>query len=275
MWHAPGVPAPPPIAESDGPLVVDRDGAVATLWLNRPAKRNAVTYAMWAGLADACQHLAADPEVRLLVVRGAGEHFCAGADIGELATIDRADYHATNEAAERALGAFPKPTLAFVTGSCVGGGAEIALACDLRVADATARIGITPARLGIAYPPFAVERAVQVLGAPTAKLLLFTGDLVGAAEAHALGLVHEVHEPEAAEARLAELTTTLAVERSLLSQEAAKEMVDAVVEHGVVPAEVARRWDAEVAASDDPAEGAAAFAERRPPRFAWSGRAVT
>jgi enoyl-CoA hydratase/carnithine racemase len=256
-----------------GPIVVTRDGAVATLWLNRPEKRNAVTHAMWQGIADACGPLADDPSVRALVVRGVGEHFCAGADIGELHTIEAGTYQAATRAAEDALAGFPKPTVAHITGSCVGGGAEIAIACDLRLADTTARFGITPARLGIAYPPFAVERAVRLLGPSATKHLLFSAELIDAARALRIGLVDEVLERGGLERRVGAFTRLLAEERSALTQRASKEMVDAVVLRGGVDDALARRWADEVAASPDPAEGALAFAERRPPRFTWSGPA--
>lgn len=253
------------------PVAVTRADGVATLWLNRPAKRNAVTHAMWLGIAEACGPLAADPAVRALVVRGVGDHFCAGADIGELQTIEPATYQAGTRAAEEAIARFPKPTLAFVTGSCVGGGAEIAIACDLRFADTTARFGITPARLGIAYPPFAVERAVRLLGPSATKHLLYSAELIDADRALRIGLVDELHEPGALQRRVAAFTRLLAEERSGLTQRASKEMVDAVVLHGEVDEALAARWAAEVAASPDPAEGAQAFAERRTPRFTWSG----
>src|SRR5438128_1353778 len=96
-------------------LVVSRDGAVATLWLNRPEKRNAVTFEMWQGIADLCGQLAADDTVRVLIVRGTGDHFCAGADITELGQPDGETYHATNKAADDALAGFPKPTIALIT----------------------------------------------------------------------------------------------------------------------------------------------------------------
>lgn len=249
-----------------GDLAVSTDEGVATLWLNRPAKRNAVTYEMWQGIADACARLAGDPEVRTLVVRGAGEHFCAGADIGGLGGRD---YARANEAADTALATFPVPTIAVVTGACVGGGAEIALACDLRIADATARFGITPARLGIVYPPFAIERAVRTIGPSAAKHLLFSAELIDADRALRIGLVDEVHAPADLRARIDDLVRLLTTERSLLTQVASKELVDAVVEHGAIPPDLARRWAAEVAASPDRAEGVAAFAERRSPAFTW------
>jgi enoyl-CoA hydratase/carnithine racemase len=253
-----------------GEVAVTTADGVATLWLNRPAKRNAVTYEMWRAIADACQALAADPAIRLLVVRGAGEHFCAGADIGGLGEVPRAEYEAVNGAADDALVGFPKPTIAYVTGSCVGGGTEIAVACDLRLADTTARFGITPARLGIVYPAFALERVVRLIGPSAAKHLLYTAEIVGAERALRIGLVDEVHPPDAAAGRLDELVDLLAHQRSLLTQMASKEMVDAVVGQGHVDGAVVRRWHHEVAASSDPAEGRAAFLERRPPTFTWT-----
>ncbi len=252
------------------PLVVTLDGPIATLWLNRPEKRNAVTRAMWEGISATCADLAVDEDVRVLVVRGAGNHFCGGADIGEIGTSD-ATYGRVNAAAERALGSFPKPTVAFIQGSCVGGGAQIAMACDIRIADTSARFGITPARLGIVYPAFGVERAVQLLGPAATKHLLFSAELIEPDRALRIGLVDEVHEPAEALDRISVFTTLLATERSLLTQVASKAMVDECVRTGEVSRKTEARWAAEVGASGDPAEGVAAFFERRAPRFTWVG----
>ncbi|MBK8470588.1 MAG: enoyl-CoA hydratase/isomerase family protein [Actinomycetales bacterium] len=253
----------------DRPLVVTREAGVATLWLNRPDKRNAVDYHMWLELGSLAEDLASDPEVRVLVVRGAGDHFCAGGDIGGLGALPFEDYRRANEAADRALAAFPKPSIAFIRGACVGGGAEIAIACDLRLADMTARVGITPARLGIVYPGFAVARAVQLIGESATKHLLFTAEIIDAERALRIGLVDELLPPETAEARLAELVGLMAGRRSLLTQMASKDMVDSVLAHGVVTPAIEARWDAELARSPDAAEGISAFLERREPTFAW------
>jgi enoyl-CoA hydratase/carnithine racemase len=252
------------------PLYTTQDGPVATLWLNRPAKRNAMTYDMWRSLADACERLGRDASVRLLVVRGVGEHFCAGADIADFDRPSPAEYGAANHAADDALADFPKPTIAYITGACVGGGTEIAIACDLRIADTTARFGITPARLGIVYPAFALERAVRVLGPATAKQLLFTGEILDADHAARMGVVHEVHSPEAAAVRLHTLCSLLTTERSLLSQMASKAMIDAVAADGHVPADLASQWTAAMTSGPDRAEGVAAFLERRSPVFTWT-----
>lgn len=261
----------PALPSSDEPLVVTRDGSVATLWLNRPDKRNAVTEAMWAGITSTCADLAQDASVRVLVVRGAGEHFCAGADIAELSGLaDRTAYHAVNKAADDALAAFPRPTIAFIQGSCVGGGAEIAVSCDLRIAESTARFGITPARLGIVYPPFALERAVAVIGPAAAKHLLYSAELIGAERAHHIGLVHEVLDPGLAAARVDALARLLADERSLLTQVATKEMIASIEATGAVGPEVEARWNAVSTEAPDAAEGLNAFVERRPPHFTWT-----
>jgi enoyl-CoA hydratase/carnithine racemase len=252
------------------PLLVTREGPIATLWLNRPEKRNAMSLEMWAGVANACAALAGEADVRLLVVRGAGGHFCAGADIGGLGDQDGVSYAEVNRSAEAALASFPKPTIAFVQGSCIGGGMQLAAACDLRIADTTARLGITPARLGILYPAASIRRVLGLIGPSAAKHLLFSAELIDVERALRIGLVDEVHEPDAAVDRLATFSTLLA-ERSLLTQEASKEMIDAIIERGDVDPTIVERWSRELAASSDVREGVAAFLERRRPHFTWAG----
>lgn len=252
-----------------GELAVTVADGVATLWLNRPAKRNAVTNAMWRGIGDHVRALRDEPGIRALVLRGAGDHFCAGADIGGLAEMPLRDYHENNQWADESLACFPKPTIAFITGSCIGGGAELASCCDLRIAATGSVFGITPARLGIVYPPYALERVTHLIGPSAAKHLLFTGEIIDADRALRIGLVDELVPAERAEGRLAELLAVLS-ERSLLTQVATKEMVDAIADHGTIPAGLTDRWHDIIEASPDQAEGIAAFGERRAPRFSWS-----
>ncbi len=242
---------------------------VATLCLNREEKRNAVTYDMWVAIGEYCRRLASDRDVRVLVVRGAGAHFCAGADIAGLQAADHS-YGEANLEAETALMAFPKPTIAFVQGACVGGGVQIATSCDLRIADHTARFGITPARLGIIYPAPALARVVKLTGPAAAKHLLYSAELITAERALRIGLIDELHEPDEAAARLQAFVTLLAEERSPLTQQASKEMIDAIVADGRVGEACTARWAAELAMADDPKEGVAAFLERRPPHFTWT-----
>ncbi|MDO8363808.1 MAG: enoyl-CoA hydratase/isomerase family protein [Actinomycetota bacterium] len=246
-------------------------GSVGSITLDRAAKRNALTYDMWVALGEACSRLAADPQVRVVVLRGAGDHFCAGADITELLAPRPAhapSFMDVNMTAEHALATLAKPTIALVQGDCIGGGAALAIDCDLRIAVAGARFGISPAKLGIVYPAASLERAVRLLG-PAAKRLLYTAELIDATEAHRIGLVDELLPADAVDARVAQLCAMLA-ERSLLTQAATKEMIAATLEHGAVPAALADRWAREVAVAADPEEGVAAFSERRAPRFSWN-----
>ncbi len=259
--------------ESDELIRLTRDGAIATVWLNRPGKRNAMSYAMWVTLEELALQLGADPEVRVVVLRGAGEHFCAGADITELNGPRRAgerSFSEVNLAAETALAGLPKPTVAFISGDCIGGGCALAIDCDLRIATDDSRFGITPSKLGIVYPSASLERATHLLGPAVTKRMLFTGDLISAAGARHIGLVDEIVDAADGDRRLATLTGVLAA-RSLLTQAATKSMVAAVVAHGQVPQAVQSYWNNVAAGASDSAEGIAAFVEKRAARFTWSG----
>jgi enoyl-CoA hydratase/carnithine racemase len=197
----------------------------------------------------------------VLVLTGAGETFCAGADIS---TLREAPQEAQGLAvlAEEALAAFPKPTLAAVRGHCVGGGAQLAAACDLRLAEAGALFGVTPAKLGIVYPASSTRRLVSLVGPATAKYLLFTGELIDAERALRTGLVDEVLPDGELGKRVAELTRIL-TSRSQLTQAAAKEFADGRTDRDA-------HWAGQARGSGDTSEGVAAFLERRAPRFTWS-----
>ncbi|WP_431041364.1 enoyl-CoA hydratase/isomerase family protein [Streptomyces sp. P1-3] len=241
----------------------DVAGGVATVVIRNPAKRNAMTTGMWRELPALLDRLAADPAVRTLVLTGAGDTFCAGADIGTL-TGGNEESKALAATAEQALAAFPKPTLAAIRGSCVGGGCQLAAACDLRFAEEDARFGITPARLGIVYGPSSTRRLVALVGPATAKYLLFSAELIDAARALRTGLVDEVLPAGGLDERVAEFTAVLAA-RSQLTQAAAKEFAA-----GPVTEDRIAYWARQARGSGDQAEGVAAFLERRSPRFTWT-----
>lgn len=249
-------------------VLVQVDGAVATLTLNRPEKRNAVRLSMWAALETHVNALAKDPAVHILVVRGAGEHFCAGADISELTNGPSGEYARINWAAEEALAHFPGPTIAVIRGNCVGGGVSIASACDIRIAADDALFGITPAKLGIVYPTNALERATRLVGASAAKHLMFSGELIDASRALRIGLVDEVHQVDALDARVNSFVATLC-ERSLLTQVASKAMIDEVVREGRVRPTTTLHWETEMDRSGEVREGVAAFLAKRAPRWPW------
>lgn len=256
------------IPREAAPLEVETFDGVATVTLNRPAKRNAVTFAMWAALAETVTALSVDPDVRVLVVRGAGDHFCAGADISELTNGPGGEYARVNWAAEEALANFPGPSIAVVRGNCIGGGVSIASACDIRFAAADATFGITPAKLGIVYPTNALERTVRLIGGSAAKHLMFSGEIVDAARALHIGLVDEVHDPAVLDARVDGFVSVL-LERSHLTQVATKAMVHEVISEGRVKPATTMKWESAMDASGEVREGVAAFLAKRTPRWPW------
>jgi enoyl-CoA hydratase/carnithine racemase len=197
----------------DGSLLVGRDGGVATVTLHRPDRHNAIHLAMWEAFTPVMTELGSDADVDVVVLRGpAGGPFSAGADISEFTTLrstpESAErYGEAVTSGERAIITCPKPTVAVVEGFAIGGGAQVALACDLRLCSPDARFGITPAKLGIVYALQSTARLVDVVGPAWASWILMTGDLVDAPTALRVGLVHEVAAD--LEARAAELTATL------------------------------------------------------------------
>lgn len=239
---------------------------IATVVISNPAKRNAMTPGMWRALPPLLERLAADPAVRALVLTGHGDTFCAGADITAL-TSSYAETSGMALPAEEALAAFPKPTLAAVRGYCVGGGCQLAAACDLRFAEEGARFGITPAKLGIVYAPTSTRRLVDLVGPATAKYLLFSAELIETEQALRTGLVDEVTPADGLDKRVAEFARVL-VSRSQLTQAAVKEFV-----RGPADPEREARWQLQMQVSGETDEGIAAFMERRAPRFPWTPQA--
>ncbi|MBB5869982.1 enoyl-CoA hydratase/carnithine racemase [Allocatelliglobosispora scoriae] len=247
-----------------GRLDVEIAGAVATVRIANPAKRNAMTADMWRELPTVLDGLIVEDAVRVVVLRGDGNTFCAGADIANLADVG-ADTPDANlaVAAEEALARFPKPTIARIEGFCVGGGCQLALACDFRFATADARFGITPAKLGIVYPASSTARLVQSVGPAAARFLLLSAELVGVDRALRWGLIDEI----AGEARVDEFAGVLA-SRSALSQAASKEII-AMAAATSIDADRVAHWMREVRESGEAREGADAFLARRPPSFPW------
>ena len=259
---------------SDVPLAVSQEGHVAVLTIDRPGKRNAMTADMWAALPGVLAALAEDPAVRALVVTGAGPSFCAGADISDLLGgadpgDPMADVRRDNLAAQAALRDFPKPTVAMIRGHCIGGGVEIAASCDLRFADPGAVFGVTPAKVGIVYTPSSTKALIDLVGPSMTKYLLFSGELIDAASALRAGLVDRVVDGEHLEPEVRRFADVLA-SRSALSQRATKEVVADLTAGGDGEGVVAR-WYRETITAGELAEGVAAFAGRRPPRFEWAG----
>ncbi|MBV8933456.1 MAG: enoyl-CoA hydratase/isomerase family protein [Kutzneria sp.] len=247
-------------------------GPVATLTINRPDRHNAFSLRMWSALPAVAGAVEADRGVRVLLIRGAGRGpFSAGADIAEFATVRTgeraaAEYSATVHRAERAIAGLSKPTIALVRGSCVGGGCELALACDLRIADETARFGITPAKLGVIYNQVSTARVVHTVGPAWARYLLLTGELLDADTALRIGLVHQVHPAESAAESAMALAGTLA-NRAPLSVAGAKQFIRRAVEGASATDGWADRWYTASYRSAEYEEGIAAFLDKRPADF--------
>lgn len=175
-------------------IVEGADGPLVSVTLNRPAKRNCVSLTMWRELAAIFTELGGHRGVRAIVLTGAGGNFCSGADISEFRAVRAtaaaaASYEGAVDAATHAIRDCPKPTIARISGYCVGGGCGLALACDFRIADATARLGIPAARLGIVYGLTDCRLLVALVGLANAKRMLYTGEIFSAREAEAMGLV--------------------------------------------------------------------------------------
>jgi enoyl-CoA hydratase/carnithine racemase len=243
------------------------DGPVARLLIDRTDKRNAFTQAMWAAVPGLLQEVAANAQVRVLLVQSArpGTAFCAGADIAELlANKDAAAWRAANQAAingaQHDLARFPLPSIAFVEGDCVGGGCGLAMACDIRVATPNARLGITPAKLGLVYPLHDVKLLVDLVGPGQARRMLYTGALLSAPEALAIGLIEQVADsPDA--------LVSAIVAASRHSTRAIKGFVRRVLDGQV--ADDAETLAIFAAAFEGPdfAEGTSAFVAKRKPEF--------
>lgn len=249
---------------------LERVGAVAHLLIDRAAKRNAFTQAMWEALPLLVDEAMADDGVRLLLLRAAdGGAFSAGADIGEFGTGSQdPEWRARNQVAiakaQHVLTRAPKPTVAFIEGDCVGGGCGLAIACDLRVATDKARLGITPAKLGLVYTLHDTKLLVDLVGSAWTKRILFTGSLIDAANAKQIGLVDEIADsPDA-------LIDTI-VANSVHSTRMSKAIVRRILDGQADDDAETRALFGEAFTLPDFREGVAAFLEKRKPDFAGGG----
>jgi enoyl-CoA hydratase len=254
-------------------VAVRLHAAIAEVILSRPAVHNALDYAMWSRIHEVFEQLATDRTIRAILVRGAGGRaFSAGADISEfreqrLGVEAAARYNARIAGALRTVRRTHQPVVAMITGLAVGGGCELATACDLRIASDDARLGIPVARLGVTLGLEEITGLVALVGPGRAKDLLFTGRLIDAAEAHRIGLVDRVvprAEVEQASWRLAE-TIAQAAPTAAIANKLAIGMVTHGPDHGDV--ERLRGLTDSVYAGRDLAEGVDAFLAKRDPTF--------
>lgn len=249
------------------PLPVTTADGVATIVINRPARKNAITQAMWVDLANHVLRLSSEPGVRVIVLRGAGQDFSAGADISEFDTL-RGDadsaraYEATNSVAFAALRNSTIPVIAAIRGICFGGGFGLAAACDLRISTPDGLFAVPAARLGLAYPQDAMGDIVWAAGPQMARYLTYTAGRIDAQAALSAGFLLEIVEPALFDSRVGEIARTIA-ENAPLSVRASKAAIRAALSHDAGEIALAQATGDATFLSDDYAEGRAAFAGRR------------
>jgi len=253
------------------PVELERRAGVAVVRLNRPEVMNALSVAMLDELHDVLDAVERDPELRAVVVTGAGDRaFCAGADISDMreaTALEARAYAQRGHALTSRIESFPRPVIAAVNGYALGGGCEFALACDLRLASDRARFGLPEVNLGILPGWGGTQRLARATTPGFAKELIFTGRMADAEEALAKGLVNHVHPHE----RLLDEAVALAeviAQKPPWAVAAAKEVVNLALD-GDLRGHLARELDAFALAftTQDQREGMAAFFEKRAPRF--------
>jgi enoyl-CoA hydratase len=256
-------------------LETDAEHAIATITINRPDKLNALSRPLLEDLSAAIDEVAADEGVRAIILTGAGNKaFVAGADIGEIAALDGVqtgtDYAQFGQSVMRKLELLPKPVIVAINGYALGGGCELALCGDVRIAADTAQLGQPEINLGV-IPGFGgTQRLARLIGRDRAKLLIFTGERVGAEEAYQLGIVDRVVPAAGLMDAAYELAAQLAAKapRALaLAKAAVNEGLDRSLDDGLrLEAELFGR----VVDTEDRREGTAAFLEKR--QAQWAGR---
>ena len=251
-------------------IQLERDGRVAIVTVNRPEKRNALNRQVRQELISAFDQLWADESARVVIITGAGDKaFIAGADIKEFAQRSALEQRAVmNERVVfEEIAEFPKPVLAMINGMALGGGCEIALACDIRIAAQSARLGQPEIKLGIIPGGGGTQRLPRLVGAGQALRLIYTGELIDAREAERIGLVDRVCADEELRTTTLQLAQTIAA-HSPLALQLAKSAVRAAQDS---PLSAGLRHERELFisafASQDKAEGMAAFLEKRPAEF--------
>lgn len=256
---------------------VEADGAVGWVWLNRPAKHNAMSADMWEDLPAAVEQLTSDDRIRCIVVAGRGASFSVGIDLGMLGSFVSEDpSHAASsrrvrreiQRLQRTMTAFDQaavPVIAAVHGWCLGAGIDLITACDIRFSDAAATFGIRETPMGLVADVGTVQRLPRIVGPGHTAELLFTGRDFGAAEAARIGLVNDVVDDVHAHA--ADVAARIAANSPLVVQ-GAKEVLrlqegmstEAALEHMAL-------WNAAFLASNDLTEAMGSFLEKRPPDF--------
>jgi enoyl-CoA hydratase/carnithine racemase len=260
-------------AQETEPVLVRHEAPLGWLVINRPQVRNALNLRAWQLIVKGIAELEADPDVRVVVMRGVtAESFISGADISEFPKLrndaeQARNYRAAPGNATNALINCPKPVVAMIAGICIGGGVQVALSCDVRIAARGTRMGIPAARLGLAYPLDGVMSLAQVCGPANARDILMSARIFDADEAYTMRLVNKVVEPAELEPYVRDYATRMATNAPMTMaaakatiREGLKDAADRDV--NMISEMISKCFD-----SEDYREGVRAFMEKRRPRF--------
>lgn len=254
-------------------LLMQKAENICTVTINRPERRNSLNLDVLLRLGDTLHALKDDPEVRVVVLRGAGDKaFSAGMDIGGIATVSAEEAAKKGnpiDYATESIISYPYPVIAMIYGAAMGAGCDLAVTCDLRIAADTAMMGINPVKLGLVYPAAGIQRLINVVGLPRAKELFFTGRFIDMGRAKEIGLVNLVVPA----GELSSITYALAreiAENAPLAVSTTKTIFNKLLKYQRVSAED----EAEIMAlidsvmrSEDAKEGPMAFIQKRKPAF--------
>ena len=254
-------------------IITEKSGDIARIIFNQPEKRNAVSLEMWEAVEASLDAFEVDPEVRILILSGAGgKAFVSGADISKFESERASEegvarYNATTKRVYDKLEAFPKPTIAQINGFCIGGGVALSLSCDMRICGKGSQFAVPAAKLGLGYGFPGINRLVNVVGPSFAKEIFFTARRFDAEESRVMGLVNRVVEDEDV-AQVAEDTAKMIAANAPMTVASVKFIVGETLkdESKRDEEECARRVKA-CFDSQDYVEGRRAFLEKRKPQF--------
>jgi enoyl-CoA hydratase len=255
-------------------LLMEKDGPIGWITFNQPQKRNAVSQEMWQRMPEYVRELSADPAIRVVILRGAGETaFVAGADISQFKdrrrnAADEEEYRRISAAGSESLATLGKPLLAMIHGFCIGGGVSIAITCDLRIAADDARFGIPAARLGLGYHYRGMEKLMHLIGPAYTKELFFTARTdFSAQDALRMGLVNQV-VPKADLERFTRDYALVMARNAPLTLRSAKASVEQLLKPSADrDLAMLDRLITDCFNSQDYQEGVKAFSEKRRPQF--------